>query len=121
MWDMIGRSIKEGEQHRALCAKNPNDDRCKPLFASTLLFWCERDQPDYLGRCHGALMAYAQDGAKELLDWQCVPPGVAADTEQLRRLFLREAQRMPEVLNQPARKLLYYAVLKAFPCPLRSH
>jgi hypothetical protein len=47
---------------------------------------------------------------------QCVPRAVIDDTEQLRRLFLREANRMPEVLHLPARQLVYYAVAKAFPC-----
>ena len=54
--------------------------------------------------------------AAALAEWRCVPPAVIDDTEQLRRLFLREANRMPEVLHLPARQLVYYAVAKAFPC-----
>lgn len=121
MWDMIGRSLKEGEQLRAICAENPSDDRCKETPASTLLIWCESTLPENLGRCHGALGAFAHDGAALLPEWQCVPQAVTGDEEQLRRLFLREAGRLPEILHQPARKLLYYSVLKAFPCPLRAH
>jgi len=119
MWDQIERAIKEGEQHRAFCAKNPGDDRCKPIPASTLLFLCESNTPESLGRCHGALDAYASDG-KDLSAWLCVPKDTLQDYEQLRRLFIREAERMPEVLHRPARLLLYYAVAKAFPCPLRN-
>lgn len=120
MWDMIGRALKEGEQLRAFRTNNPTNDRCKETPASTLLIWCESNLPENLGRCHGALTNFAHDGAALFPEWQCVPQAVTDDAEQLRRLFLREAARLPEVLNQPARKLLYYAVLKAFPCALRT-
>lgn len=119
MWDQIERAMKEGEQHRAFCAKNPSDDSCKPMSGSTLLFLCENAAPESLGRCHGALHAYALDG-QELAAWTCVPKDTLKDYEQLRRLFIREGERMPEVLNRPARLLLYYAVAKAFPCPLHN-
>jgi Rap1a immunity proteins len=118
-WDMILRALKEGEQHRAFCAKNSKDDSCKPMAASLMLVLCESGSPESLGHCHGALHAYALDG-KDLAEWQCVPHATIQDFEQLRRLFIREANRMPEVLHQPARQLLYYAVAKAFPCPLRA-
>ena len=111
--------MKEGKQHRAFCAKNPDDDICKPIAASTLLFLCESETPESLGRCHGALHAYALDG-KDIPELLCVPRATIQDYEQLRRLFIREGNRMPEVLHQPARQLLYYAVAKAFPCPLRA-
>ena len=116
---MINHALKEGEQHRAFCAKNPNDDKCKPMPASTLLFLCESNAPESLGRCTGELDAYAQDG-KNLSAWLCVPKDTISDYEQLRRLFIREGEQMPEVLHRPARLLLYYAVSKAFPCPLRA-
>jgi Rap1a immunity proteins len=117
MWDRIGRALKESEQHRAFCAKNSNDVSCKPTPASTLLFLCESNTPESLGRCHGALHAYALDG-QDLDAWFCVPKDTLQDYEQLRRIFIREGERMPEVLHRPARLLLYYAVAKAFPCPL---
>ena len=119
MWSQIEQAIKQGEQHRLFCAKNPGDDRCKPMPGSTLLFLCESRAPASLGRCQGRLEAYALDG-KGLTAWLCVPKDTISDSEQLRRLFVREGQRMPEVLNRPARLLLYYAVAKAFPCPLRN-
>jgi hypothetical protein len=121
IWGMTERAIKEGERHPALCAKNPNDERCKDKAASTVLAWCEREDAYSRGLCDGTLGGFAQDGAASLPEWQCAPAAVTKDEEQLRRLFLREAHRLPEVLHEPARKLLYYAVLKAFPCPLRSH
>jgi hypothetical protein len=119
MWDEIDRALKQGEQHRALCAERPHDDSCKPMPASTLLFLCESRAPESFGRCHGELSAYASDG-KNLDAWLCVPKDTLADFEQLRRLFVREGERMPEILNRPARLLLYYAVAKAFPCSLRA-
>lgn len=119
MWDQIEEAIKQGEKHRAFCAKHPGDDRCKPMAASTLLFLCESREPASLGTCHGALEAYALDG-KDLTAWLCVPKDTIYDFEQLRRLFVREGERMPEILNRPARLLLYYAVANAFPCPLRE-
>ena len=121
VWELIGRSLKETEQHRAFCNKNPGDDRCKDRSASAVLVWCEREDDAHgRGLCHGALAAYAAEGVSLLPEWQCVPQAVSRDNEQLRRLFLREAQRVPEVLHEPARRLLYYAVLKAFPCALRA-
>jgi len=120
LWDMIGRSIEDGKKKQEFCAKNPQHERCQPITASTLLIRCESSLPENLGRCHGSLMAYAQDGVEDLIEWQCVPLEVRRDTEQLRRLFLREAQRVPEVLHLQARQLLYYAVVKAFPCSLRT-
>lgn len=119
MWGQIEQAIKQGEQHRAFCAKNPSDNRCKPMPASTLLFLCESRAPASLGRCHSALEAYALDG-KDIAAWLCVPHDAISDDEQLRRLFVREGERMPEILHRPARLLLYYAVAKAFPCPLRN-
>jgi Ssp1 endopeptidase immunity protein Rap1a len=85
--------------------------------ASAVLVFCEKPN---LGTCRAELGSFAREGAVSLFEWHCVPPEVIKDTEQLRRLFLREAQRMPEVLHLPARQLLYYAVAKAFPCPLRG-
>jgi Rap1a immunity proteins len=121
---------KKIEEERLFCKNNPDDDHCKEESASTLLLWCESKDPSARGRCDGALSVFAHDGAGSSLfgmsapaalpQWQCVPPGVIEDTEQLRRLFLREAERTPEVLHRPARLLLYYAVAKAFPCPLRA-
>lgn len=119
LWDQIERAIKQGEQHCAFCAQNPGNDSCKPTPGYTLLFLCENTAPESLGRCHGALHAYALDGQK-LAAWTCVPKDTLEDYEQLRRLFIREGERIPEVLNRPARLLLYYAVAKAFPCPLRN-
>jgi len=118
MWGLVGRAHKEGEQHRAFCAKNPKHDSCKPMPASTLLYLCESLAPESLGRCTGALHAYALDG-KDLDEWLCVPRDTLDDYEQLRRLFIREGERMPELLHRPAQLLLYYAVAKAFPCALR--
>jgi hypothetical protein len=119
MWNQIERTIKEGEQRRAFCAEHPSDDGCKPMPASALLFLCEHNTPENLGHCHGALHAYALDG-QELSAWLCVPKDTLNNYEQLRRLFIREAERMPEVLHRPAQLLLYYAVARAFPCPLRN-
>jgi hypothetical protein len=117
VWDKIERALKEGEQHRAFCANNPNDDSCRPMAAYALLLLCQGQTPEGLGHCHGALRAYALEG-KDLDAWLCVPTDTLQDFEQLRRLFIREAARMPEVLHRPARLLLYYSVAKAFPCPL---
>jgi hypothetical protein len=116
MWS----TFREGESHRTFCANYPQDDRCNEQAASTLLFLCEDRSPESLGRCHGALHAYALDG-RDLAEWLCVPKATLNDYEQLRRLFMREADRMPEILQRPARQVLYYAVAKAFPCPLRVH
>jgi hypothetical protein len=111
---------KEMEERQAFCNSYPTHDRCKEDSASTVLFRCESTDPYVLGMCHGSLMAYAEDGAKNLIEWKCVPREVLRDTEQLRRLFLREAQQSPEVLHLPARQLVYYAVAKAFPCRFRA-
>lgn len=119
MWGKIGRALKEGEQDRAFCVHNPNNDICKPMVASTLLFLCESSTPVSLGRCTGAIHAYALEG-KKLDAWLCVPEDALDNDEQLRRLFIREGERMPEVFHRQARLLLYYAVAKAFPCPLRN-
>jgi hypothetical protein len=120
IWDTITRAFKEAEEHRAFCAENPKHDRCKEPDASTALIWCESNLPENLGRCHGVLQGYAIRGATEVVEWKCVPQAVVENTEQLRRLFIREAHRVPEVLHLPASQLLYYAVTKAFPCPLRA-
>ena len=117
MWDKIERALKEGdEQHRAFCAKNPSDDNCEPIAAYALLLLCQGHAPESLGRCHGALDAYASEG-RDIDAWLCVPKDTLKDSEQLRRLYINEAARMPEVLHRPARLLLYYSVAKAFPCP----
>jgi hypothetical protein len=58
---------------------------------------------------------------EDIPEWLCVPKATFQDDEQLRQLFIREANRMPEVLHRPARQFLFYAVAKAFPCPLRAH
>jgi hypothetical protein len=117
MWGLIDQAIKKGDEFRAFCTKNPEHDRCQPTPASTVLIWCESSDPSNSGSCHGALRAFASNGAR-LPEWQCVPRAVLDNTTQLQRLFVREGQRMPEILHQPAEKLLYYAVAKAFPCPL---
>ena len=115
MWDMVGRAIED----REFCAKNPDHDRCKGPTGADVLTWCESALPGNQGRCFGALDRYLTD-AKRLPEWRCVPPDVKTNFEQVRRLFIREGERMPEVLHFPARQLLYYAVIKAFPCPLRA-
>jgi hypothetical protein len=117
------------EERQLFCKNNPTHDRCKERSASTLLIWCESNDPYTLGMCAGELKGFAYDGSGSSLfgmsapaplpEWQCVPKAVIDDTEQLRRLFIREANRMPEVLHLPARQLVYYAVAKAFPCPLQ--
>ena len=119
IWDKVERTLKEGdEQHRAFCTKNPNDDNCKPIAAyALLLLLCQGHTPENLGHCHSALDAHASEG-KNFDAWLCVPKDTLRDSEQLRRLFIREAARMPEVLHRPARLLLYYSVARAFPCPL---
>jgi Rap1a immunity proteins len=114
-WDWVGRALKEAEETGALCASNPSHDRCNDARASDVLVWCESDTPFDRGRCHGAVEAYASRGA-QLQEWQCVPPPVLKDGEQLRRLFVRAGQRTPEILHLPAPQLLYYAVANAFPC-----
>ena len=119
LWDLIGQALQDGEALRALCAKSPGDDRCKEPQASTVLFWCERgpNDPHFLGQCHARLGAYARLGSQSLAEWRCVPPEVINNEEQLRRLFVLEGDRHPEVLHMPAQQLLYYAVAVAFPCP----
>jgi hypothetical protein len=117
LWDKIECSLKEDdEQHRAFCAKNPNDDRCKPMAAYALALLCQGGTPESLRHCQGALDSYALQG-RDLDLWLCVPNGTVQDFEQLRQLFIREAARMPEALHRQARLLLYYSVAKAFPCP----
>ena len=123
---------KKIEQERLFCKNNPTNDRCKEQSASTVLLWCEHSDPESQGKCDAELGGDARAGAglpslfgmpartAALPEWQCVPKAVIDDWEQLRRLFIREANRMPEVLHLPARQLLYYAVAKAFPCPLRN-
>lgn len=116
-WDMIGRAIEDGKNNR-FCAKNPEHDRCKPMTAATLLMRCDSSDSREVLSCHATLYAMAFDAPASLPEWRCLPKGAAEHPEQLRLLFVREAHRLPEVLHQPARQLLYYAVIKAFPCPL---
>jgi hypothetical protein len=120
IWDSISRALEEGERNRAFCVKNPQHDRCKEHIASTVLFWCESNAPESLGRCHGTLNRYAAQAKTEVVEWKCVPRAVVENTEQLRQLFIREGHRVPEILHLPAPRLLYYAVTKAFPCRWRS-
>ncbi len=118
-WDWLKESLKDDQELRALCAQNPRHERCQPPTASTVLTWCESADPYNRGRCHGQLTGIARDGAR-LTEWLCVPRAVIGNADQLQRLFVREGQRMPEILHQPAERLLFYAVAKAFPCPLRG-
>jgi hypothetical protein len=111
---------KELEAKRAFCAKNPERVECREERASARLLRCERNDPGSLGGCHAAIIADLGRGLREVPELRCVPEAVLDDPEQLRRLFIREANRNPEVLHLPARNLLYYAVVKAFPCPLRA-
>jgi hypothetical protein len=89
--------------------------------AADVLTWCEPGiaDPYNLGRCEAQIRSDVRKG-KQLLEWQCVPPAVLSNPDQLRRLFIREGQRVPEILHQPAERLLFYAVAKAFPCPMRQ-
>jgi Rap1a immunity proteins len=115
-WGCVGRALEK----REFCAKNPEHDSCKPATASTLLMRCDSSDASDVAYCHGFLSAVASGGPANLPEWRCVPKGVEEQPEQLRLLFIREAHRMPEVLHLPAQQLLYYAVIKAFPCPLRG-
>ena len=119
MWDKIARSLEEAKQKNALCAKNPANEACKEIPATELLIRCRSNDPLNLGRCHGTLANLAQGGNEILLEWQCVPSAVINNTEQLRILFVREADRTPEILHLPAWKLFYFSIVKAFPCSLR--
>jgi hypothetical protein len=89
--------------------------------AADVLTWCEPGiaDPYNLGRCEAQLGFAAREGAR-FPEWQCVPRAVLTNPDQLRRLFIREGRRMPEILHQPAERLLFYAVAKAFPCPLHG-
>jgi hypothetical protein len=81
-----------------------------------VLFWCESADPYTLGMCTGTMSWYADQAVKAIPEWKCVPPAVVKNAEQLRRLFIREGHRVPEVLHLPVSQLFYYAVTKAFPC-----
>jgi len=112
MWGMIGRSLKQSGE----CARNPAHDYCKPTTASELLMRCGSGDEREIAYCHGALDAYFLDGKAKLPEWKCLPKGAGEHPEQLRQLFLRVGYQHPEVLHEPARQLLFYAVAKAFPC-----
>jgi len=106
-------SPEEMKQRRLFCSKNPNDSACRETSAALLLIDCaSSDQLDN-ARCGGRLDAMAFDG-RALPEWSCAPKDM--HPEQLRLLFVREAHRLPEMLHQPARTFLFYAVAKAFPC-----
>ncbi|HEY7245312.1 MAG TPA: Rap1a/Tai family immunity protein [Xanthobacteraceae bacterium] len=105
------------EERQRFCRDNLKDDGCDDKQGSTILFWCESTAlPESMGRCHAAMYWYATHAPKTLFEWKCVPPDVVRNTEQLRRIFIREAERIPEVLHLPAGRLFYYAITKAFPC-----
>jgi hypothetical protein len=109
----------EIEERQAFCNNYPTHDRCKENAASTVLFWCESADPYILGMCDGTLNWYADQAVTAIPEWKRVPPAVVQNSDQLRRLFIREGHRVPEVLHLPASQLFYYAVTKAFPCMLR--
>jgi hypothetical protein len=111
------RSIENLGDYKGFCAKNPDNERCKPTTGSTLLMRCDSGYSGDVAYCHGSLSAMAMRGATTVPEWKCVPAQVAKQPEQLRLLFIRESRRIPEVLHLPAENLLYYAVITAFPCP----
>ena len=121
---------KELEAQRAFCAKHPMDaERCDPPSAGKLLQWCDSQDSNDHAHCAGVLDAELTDGAAPQLGsppiklsepepaLQCVPVEVLREPEQIRILFVREAHNHPEVLHLSARRLLYYALAKTFPCP----
>lgn len=115
IWD----SFRPLLEKQGSCAKHPKHDSCKPTTAAKLLMRCDSADPENVAYCLGSLMGLSSE-PEALIELQCVPREVWRNPEQLRRLFVREANRTPEVLHLPARQLLYYSVAKAFPCPLRG-
>lgn len=119
---------KDLEALRAFCAAHPMDaERCDRPSAAKLLQQCDSDSSTDHAACAGVLDAMIDSGAAPQLKpslkldapepaLACVPVAVLNSPDQLRILFVREAYRHPEVLHLPARRLLYYALAKTFPC-----
>ncbi len=126
---------KELEAQRTYCAMHPMDAaQCDSPAAGNLLQQCESNESADRASCEGVLVAKLDTGAAPQLKpidnlfapepaLACVPVPVLQNPEQLRLLFIREANRHPEVLHLSARRLLFYALAKTFPCsnPLKEH
>jgi hypothetical protein len=125
---------KDLEALRVFCAAHPMDaERCDPPSAAKLLQECNSDSSTDHAACAGVLDAMVDSGAAPQMGspvklnapepaLACVPVAVLDSPDQLRILFVREAYRHPEVLHLPARRLLFYALAKTFPCinPLQT-
>lgn len=128
---------KDLESLRAFCADHPMDaERCDPPSAASLLQECDSDSSTDHAACAGRLDAFLDNGAvpqfgppliPAMRDAPepvlfCVPTAVIRNPDQVRLLFVQAAHEHPEVLHLPARRLLFYALAKTFPCinPLKA-
>jgi hypothetical protein len=108
LWDMLGKTFGD-------------HDFSPPDRARVVLRACLSEGAARLG-CEEALAAAlgAADAAgRENLLWRCARPKGEVDSEHLRVLFVGAARELPEVLEQPAYRLLAYAIVKASHCGFR--
>ena len=131
------KRCKKIQQEAAYCASHPMDaENCDAPSAARLMQDCDTNNSMDHAYCFGTLDAMLDNGAAPQLGQpvypatqvapvaaiSCVPKKILNNPEQVRLLFVRAAHEHPEVLHFPARRLLFYALAKAFPCynPLKD-